>query len=118
MDLPLRRPTATARRLLAVAQVVAALAVLGAAWAAGVAVQAHLDSRAAQAAVALVEVPTPLAAGPAEHDGVLAGIGTLVVGWTLVGAAGTVARRRVEERESARWEREWAAVEPAWSGRA
>lgn len=117
MDRPLHRPTATARRLLAWAQALAIAAVLGLALVLGALVQAHLDARPDRPA-ALVEVPGGvIASGPSEHDGVLAGIGAAIVGWTLVGCAGTVGRRRLDDRDSERWEREWAAVEPTWSGR-
>ncbi len=118
MESPLRRPTAGARRALACAQVVAALAVLAGAVGVGTVVQEHLDARAGDPpASALVEVPAPVAAGPSERDGALAGIGLLIVGWTLVASGGTIARRRLDERDSDRWESEWAAVEPEWSGR-
>lgn len=120
MDLPLRRPTAGARRALAWAQLLGALAVLAAATVVGTVVQDRLDAQAGRpASEVLVEVPGTALVPPApsEADGALAGIGTVIVGWTLVASAGTVARRRLEDRESERWEREWAAVEPEWSGR-
>jgi DNA mismatch repair protein MutH len=117
VETPLHRPTATARRLLAWAQAGAVAAVLGLAAVVGTAVQAHLDAHPDRPAV-LVEVPGGVVAGgPSEHDGALAGIGVVVVGWTLVGCAGTVGRRRLDDRDSDRWERGWAAVEPTWSGR-
>lgn len=120
MDLPLRRPTAGPRRALAWAQLLGVLAVLAAAVGVGSVVQAQLDAHAGRpASEVLVEVPGTalVASAPSEADGALAGIGTVIVGWTLVASAGTVARRRLEDRESERWEREWAAVEPEWSGR-
>lgn len=117
METPLHRPPATARRLLTGAQAGAAAAVLGLALVVGALVQAHLDARPDRPAV-LVEVPGGVIAGePSEHVGALAGIGVVIVGWTVVGCAGTVGRRRLDDRDSERWEREWAAVEPRWSGR-
>lgn len=120
METPLRRPTARARRALACAQALAALAVLAGAVGIGTVVQEHLDARADEPPTsALVEVPgtATAATGPTERDGAMAGIGALIVGWTVVASAGTITRRRLEDRENERWEREWAAVEPEWSGR-
>lgn len=51
------------------------------------------------------------------HDGPLAALGTLLVGWILTAAAGTVGRRRLERQEDERWAAGWAGVEPLWSGR-
>jgi hypothetical protein len=90
VETPLHRPPATARRLLTGAQAGAAAAVLGLALVVGALVQAHLDARPDRPAV-LVEVPGGVIAGePSEHVGALAGIGVVIVGWTLVGCAGTV----------------------------
>lgn len=55
--------------------------------------------------------------GGAVGDGAPAALGTLLVGWTLVASAGTIGRRRLDDRESDRWAAEWARVEPVWSGR-
>jgi hypothetical protein len=119
VDLPLRRPTAGARRALAWAQALAAAAVLACGVGLGSAVQERLDARPPAPVDVLVEVPGAgaVSTGPSESDGALAGIGAVIVGWTLVASAGTVARRRLDDRDSERWEREWAAVEPEWSGR-
>lgn len=137
---PLRRPTAAARRTLCWAQLLLGGAVVLAAVAVGGVVQDRIDDRAA---VARPEVPvvldearvpsakTVLARGAVDGhahdhsasgantvvDGALAGLGTLIVGATLTASVGTVGRRRLDDRESARWEGDWARVEPEWSGR-
>jgi hypothetical protein len=117
VETPLRRPSAPARRLLARAQAGAAVLVLALALALGGQVQAHLDAHPDRPTV-LVEVPGGVVTGgPSEYDGVLAGIAVALVGWTLIGSAGTVGRRRLDDRDDRRWEREWAVVEPTWSGR-
>lgn len=80
------------------------------------------------AAAALIEVapasPPPLDTATSEGtgsapvgDGALAAVGTLIVGWTLTAAVGTIGRRRLDDLEDARWSAEWAQVEPLWSGR-
>lgn len=51
------------------------------------------------------------------HEGAIAALGTLIVGWTLTAAGGTVGRRRLEEQEHDRWAAGWAGIEPEWSGR-
>lgn len=144
VDAPLRRPTARARRALVWAQAGLACLVVLAAAAVGGAVQDRIDDRdgpvpdrsAVPAAVVLPEArPAPLAGdlvdgrGPAPttdgghtvgidgDEGPIAALGTLLVGWILTAALGTVGRRRLEEREDERWAAEWAGVEPVWSGR-
>jgi hypothetical protein len=43
--------------------------------------------------------------------------GTVAVCWALLGLAGAVCRRRLADRDSRDWGREWALVEPVWSRR-
>jgi hypothetical protein len=137
-DAPLRRPTARARRALLWAQLSLTCLVVLVAAAVGGVVQDRIDDRDAR----LPDPPTaqpataPLTTGLIEarpvrgpiassghaialggSEGPLAALGTLLVGWTLTAAAGTVGRRRLEEREHDRWAADWAGVEPAWSGR-
>ncbi len=136
---PLRRPTAAARRTLCWAQLLFGALVVLASVAVGGAVQERIDDRALlepEAPVVLAETHVPSAepvlargavAGIAhDHtvfdadtvaDGSLAGLGTLIVGTTLTASAGTVGRRRLDDREAARWDADWARVEPVWSGR-
>lgn len=141
-DAPLRRPTAPARRTLCWAQIVLGMLVVIAAYAVGGAVQERGDARAAtgtDAPVVLDEavIPPPVgepalargaAAGSEVHrhsvsgsdtvgDGALAAVGTLIVGATLTASAGTIGRRRLDDHEAARWDSDWARVEPVWSGR-
>jgi hypothetical protein len=133
VDLPLRRPTARLRRALGWLQVYLGVGVVLAAVAVGQLVQLRVDSRPADPApVTLSEVARPggsalpadvvpagtgVTGSGAVGDGALAAIGVLIVGWTLVAAAGTVGRRRLDEHESARWATDWKRVEPVWSGR-
>ncbi|WP_300018385.1 hypothetical protein [Pseudonocardia sp.] len=143
---PLRRPTAHARRALVAAQIGLACLVVLAAAAVGGAVQDRVDDRAglrpapvgtqqavvrdesrpASRTAGLDDPPRGRGAAPGEigrpatrggNEGPLAALGTLLVGWTLTAAAGTVGRRRLEEWEHDRWAAEWAGVEPVWSGR-
>jgi hypothetical protein len=132
-DAPLLRPTARARRALVWIQLgLACLVVLVAAEVGG-AVQDRIDDRAGrlpdrigvQAQAVLPEARPVHGAAPntgggrtVEGDeGPIAALGTLLVGWILTAAVGTVGRRRLEERENERWAAEWAGVEPVWSGR-
>lgn len=78
----------------------------------------------AQAVLGVLVVLVAVGVGAAVDDvapptagGALPALGALLVGWTLTAAAGTVGRRRLEDREAARWDSEWARVEPLWSGR-
>lgn len=146
-DTPLRRPTAAARRGLCWAQILLGAVVLLTAYAVGGAVQERIDAREAAhsdvnhtagrpLSAALVETVLPAPAGEpvradpagAVHhhgstdaatvgDGALAALGTLIVGATFTAAAGTVGRRWLDDREAARWDADWARVEPVWSGR-
>ncbi len=111
-----------------------------AAYAVGGAVQEHADAREGSrtdAPVVLDEAVVPLPiGGPAlaggavtgsaghhvsgsdtDGDGALAAVGTLIVGATLTASAGTIGRRRLDDHEAARWDADWARVEPVWSGR-
>lgn len=134
MDSPLRRPTAGLRRTLGWAQLALTAAVVLGAVLVGHLVQGQVDARATgadrpSATAALPEVAATasmvgspvsspsVAEGGAVGDGALAALGTLLVGWTLVASAGTIGRRRLDDRESERWAAEWARVEPVWSGR-
>lgn len=136
MDSPLRRPTAGLRRTLGWAQLALTAAVVLGAVLVGHLVQGQVDARtagadrpsatgtavlpevAATAPVAGSPVSSPsVTEGGAVGDGALAALGTLLVGWTLVASAGTIGRRRLDDRESERWAAEWARVEPVWSGR-
>lgn len=135
-EVPLRRPTARVRRTLCWAQVALGGLVVLAATGVGAAVDERVADHAAAsppaasspAAAALIEVApasqTPLDTATAEDtgsvsvgDGALAAVGTLIVGWTLTAAVGTIGRRRLDDLEDARWSAEWAQVEPLWSGR-
>lgn len=128
MDLPLRRPTARLRRALGWLQVYLGVGVVLAAVAVGHLVQTGVDARPPGPSP-VAEVVRPVAvddvgltgagvtgAGTVA-DGALAALGVLLVGWTLVAAAGTVGRRRLDEQESDRWAADWMRIEPVWSGR-
>lgn len=134
MDSPLRRPTAALRRTLGWAQLALTAGVVLGAVLVGHLVQAQVDARAPVAdrpsaaavlpgvAATASMVGSPVSSpsvtdGGAVGDGALAALGTLLVGWTLVASAGTIGRRRLDDRESDRWAAEWARVEPVWSGR-
>ncbi len=43
--------------------------------------------------------------------------GTVAACWALLRLAGSVWRRRLADRDSQDWGREWALVEPVWSRR-
>ena len=45
------------------------------------------------------------------------GLGVAVLGVAVLLAAWTGTRRYIDARNSAAWAREWARVEPEWSGR-
>lgn len=62
-------------------------------------------------------VEPPTTAATAAADGALTGAVVFVLGGATVlgGLAG--AARRIDRRAAGAWEREWAAVEPAWTGR-
>lgn len=119
MEHPLRRPTAGIRRALGWAQLVLAVGVVLAAVVVGHLVGSRVDARVgAPVTTERQEVVAPsVTGGGATGDGSLAALGTLLVGWTLVACAGTVGRRRLDEREGARWAADWARVEPVWTGR-
>jgi hypothetical protein len=77
---------------------------------AGAAVTIALDDGGA-----VVGTP-PAVAGPAG-TGLVAGIGTLAACWGLLAVAGGIWRARLTARDRRTLAREWARVEPVWSGR-
>lgn len=120
---PVSWPAARIRRALWCAQLALAGLVVLAAAAVGAIVE-QPDVGAPPPAVVLIETTaSPPASGVADvalapsSEGALPTLATLLVGWTLTVVVGTVGRRRLEDRESARWDAEWARVEPEWSGR-
>ena len=58
-----------------------------------------------------------LSRGDAVLSGIAAGSGVVVVGGLLLVLAWLAVRRAVAAAKAASWEREWARVEPEWSGR-
>lgn len=62
-------------------------------------------------------VPEPRTAGDAAWGGVVVAVTVLALGWLVVGAAWSGTRAVLLRCNAAAWEREWAAVEPVWSGR-
>lgn len=53
----------------------------------------------------------------AVTDAVLAALGALLLSWAAVAAAAQLVRRALDSADALEWEREWARVEPLWSGR-
>lgn len=62
-------------------------------------------------------VPAPPRAGAPVTAAVLRGSLILIGGWAVLVAAGLLVRRWCEGRNLEEWAREWARVEPRWSGR-
>ncbi|MHA6794288.1 Rv1733c family protein [Pseudonocardia bannensis] len=62
-------------------------------------------------------VGAPLTAGGATLVAVAAAAGVLIAGWSTLAVAGLGVRRWVRARNDARWTREWARIEPVWTGR-
>ncbi|ODT97606.1 MAG: hypothetical protein ABS81_29840 [Pseudonocardia sp. SCN 72-86] len=53
----------------------------------------------------------------ARNVGIVLAIAWLVVAWTVVALIAITVRMRLDETDSEQWDREWARVEPLWSGR-
>jgi hypothetical protein len=63
-------------------------------------------------------VAPPVPAAGAGWVGVLGGLGVALVGWLVLGCAWWGVLRWTGVRNDAAWAREWADIEPRWSGRA
>ncbi|GEL26566.1 hypothetical protein PSU4_55200 [Pseudonocardia sulfidoxydans NBRC 16205] len=53
----------------------------------------------------------------ARNVGIVLAIAWTVVAWTAVVLIAITVRMRLDEMDSEQWDREWARVEPLWSGR-
>ncbi|OLT16117.1 hypothetical protein BJF78_15365 [Pseudonocardia sp. CNS-139] len=62
-------------------------------------------------------VSPPVTGVEAAGAGVLTGLLALGAGAVAVALGRDLARRAIDRANARRWEREWAAVEPRWSGR-
>jgi len=62
-------------------------------------------------------VTSPAGAGPAAVAGWLTGCAVVLAGWALLALAWIGVRAITARRNAATWAREWALVEPEWSGR-
>jgi hypothetical protein len=61
--------------------------------------------------------PAPLASADAVVVGATAGIGIAALGAAVLALLWCGLRRLLDARNSVAWDREWAEVEPVWSGR-
>ncbi|GAY11094.1 hypothetical protein [Pseudonocardia sp. N23] len=59
----------------------------------------------------------PSAPGVATNVGIVLAVAWVVLAWTVVALVAITVRMRLEETDSEQWDREWARVEPLWSGR-
>jgi hypothetical protein len=62
-------------------------------------------------------VKPPQTAAGAVITGWARGVGTALFGWCALLLVWWAVRRSVAARNAAGWDRDWARVEPAWSGR-
>jgi hypothetical protein len=62
-------------------------------------------------------VPAPMTASSATVVGWTWGVAVVVGGWATLALLWTVVRAWTARRNGAAWAREWALVEPSWSGR-
>ena len=62
-------------------------------------------------------VPAPLTQTDAVVIGAMAGLGITALGAAVLASLWCGLRRLLDIRNSLAWDREWAEVEPAWSGR-
>lgn len=62
-------------------------------------------------------VPAPLNASQVQAQTVVAGTGSVLGTFVLVGAAALLLRRWLDRRAYDQWEQEWAVLAPRWSGR-
>lgn len=62
-------------------------------------------------------VPTPLSAAAAVVVGWTWGVAVALAGWAVLALLWTVVHAWTAHHTAAAWAREWATVEPTWSGR-
>ena len=62
-------------------------------------------------------VGAPITVGSATVVGWTWGVAVALAGWSLLALLWTGVRSFTESRNAAAWAREWASVEPVWSGR-
>lgn len=62
-------------------------------------------------------VPAPLSVGSAVIVAWMWGLAVALAGWALLALVWTAVRAWTARRNAAAWAREWAGVEPWWSGR-
>ncbi len=62
-------------------------------------------------------VPAPMTGLDAIVLGAFAGVGSAAAGAVGLAVAWAAVRRVLDARNDAAWEREWAGIEPTWSGR-
>jgi hypothetical protein len=61
--------------------------------------------------------PAPTPAGTATAVGWTWGVAVTLGGWAVLALLWTAVRAATARRNAAAWAREWAVVEPNWSGR-
>jgi hypothetical protein len=80
--------------------------------------QHTLDRSRAEAAVRVPELAHRTSAGTATVVGWTWGVAVVLAGWAVLALLWAAVRAATARRNAAAWAREWALVEPTWSGRA